>query len=46
MISRGTIDGYRLEQLNQIESIKERLAKDNCPQTMVTLERAILLPAD
>jgi len=45
-ISRAAIDGYRLEQISEIESIKEKLAKDNCPQSMVTLQRAILMPAD
>lgn len=45
-ISRGGIDGYRLEQINEIESIKERLARDHCPQSMVTLQRAILMPSD
>ena len=33
-IGRGAIDGYRLEQINEIESIKEKLARDNCPQSM------------
>lgn len=35
--ARGAIDGYRLEQINEIESIKEKLARDHCPQSMVTL---------
>lgn len=29
--NRGMIDGYRLEQMQEIEAIKDRLAKDNCP---------------
>ena len=37
MISRSCVDGYRVEQMNEIESIKERLAKDHCPQSIVTL---------
>jgi hypothetical protein len=37
LISRSGIDGYRLEQMKEIESIKERLARDHCPQSMVTL---------
>ena len=31
LIQRGAIDGYRQEQISEINSIKERLAKDNCP---------------
>ena len=31
LISRGGVDGYRLEQIKEIESIKERLARDHCP---------------
>jgi hypothetical protein len=46
MISRTAMDGYRLEQVNEIESIKERLARDHCPQSMVTLQRAVLMPAE
>eukprot|EP00347_Sterkiella_histriomuscorum_P008883 403343381 len=45
-ISRGAIDGFRLEQVNEIESIKERLARDNCPQSVGILQRAILMPED
>jgi hypothetical protein len=30
--------------MNEIESIKERMARDHCPQSMVTLQRAILMP--
>lgn len=32
--------------MNEIESIKERLAKDLCPQSMQTLMRAILVPEE
>ena len=32
--------------MNEIESIKERLAKDLCPQSMTTLLRAVLVPED
>ncbi|CDW84410.1 UNKNOWN [Stylonychia lemnae] len=45
-LSRGAIDGYRLEQVSEIESIKERLARDGFPQSMVVLQRAILMPTD
>lgn len=31
LISRSGIDGYRLEQIREIESIKERMARDHCP---------------
>jgi hypothetical protein len=31
LISRSGIDGYRLEQIKEIESIKERMARDHCP---------------
>ena len=44
LVSRGGVDGYRQEQANEIESIKERLAKDNYHMSMVTLQRAILMP--
>jgi hypothetical protein len=30
-------EGYRQEQLSEIESIKNRLAQDNCPVNMLTL---------
>jgi hypothetical protein len=46
LISRSGNDGHRLEQINEIETIKERLARDHCPQSMVTLQRAILIPED
>jgi len=32
--------------VNEIESIKERLARDGFPQSMVVLQRAILMPDD
>ncbi|MFS8160396.1 MAG: hypothetical protein ACMG6E_09375 [Candidatus Roizmanbacteria bacterium] len=32
--------------MNELESIKERLARDHCPQSMVTLQRAVLIPED
>ena len=35
-----------MEQMNEIESIKERLAKDLCPQSMTTLMRAVLVPEE
>ncbi len=44
VINRGAMDGYRLEQIRELETIKQRLAKDNCPQNMMTLQRAILMP--
>jgi hypothetical protein len=31
MLARSEIDGYRIEQMSEIESIKERLARDHCP---------------
>ena len=37
LVSRGGVDGHRQEQANEIESIKERLAKDNYHMSMVTL---------
>ena len=45
-MSRSALENFRLESMNQMESIKDRLSKDNCPQTMVTLERAIMFPSD
>ena len=46
MLARSTNDGYRLEQMKEIESIKETLALKGFPQSMVTLQRAILMPAE
>jgi hypothetical protein len=46
LLSRGQVDGYRLEQIKEIESIKDRLARDHCPQSMVTLQRAVLIPEE
>jgi len=31
LLSRGAIDGFRIEQMHELESIKERLARDHCP---------------
>jgi hypothetical protein len=46
MLARSTVDGYRLEQMKEIEGIKETLALKGFPQSMVTLQRAILMPAE
>eukprot|EP00347_Sterkiella_histriomuscorum_P017546 403348926 len=46
LLSRAAVDGYRLQQMNEIELIKEKLARDNCPQDITTIERAVLLPSD
>ena len=35
--TRGLTEGYRLEQLREIEAIKDRLASDNCQLSMLTL---------
>ena len=35
-----------MEQMSEVESIKDRLAKDLCPQSMQTLIRAVLVPED
>lgn len=44
MIARDDIEGYRQEQLKEIESIKDCLAQNYIPQSIATLQRAILLP--
>jgi hypothetical protein len=46
LLSRCGTDGYRIEQMKEIEAIKERLARDHCPQNVVTLQRAVLIPED
>jgi len=35
--TRGLTEGYRQEQIQEIEAIKDRLAKDNCQLSMLTL---------
>ena len=46
LLSRGAIHDYRKDQIQEVESIKEKLIKDNCPQSILTLQKAILLPED
>ena len=31
MLARTEQDGYRIDQMKELELIKERLAKDHCP---------------
>jgi hypothetical protein len=37
-------EGYRQQQLQEIESIKIKLAADNCLVDIKTLEKAIMMP--
>ena len=39
-------DAMRLEQINEINQIKERLARDKVACDIATLERAVLMPED
>jgi hypothetical protein len=42
--TRADIEGYRQEELQEIESIKNRLAQDNCIVDVLTLQKAIMMP--
>ena len=44
--TRTPAESYRQDQLREIESIKDRLASDNCQLSMLTLHKAILMPDD
>jgi hypothetical protein len=37
-------EGYRQQQLLEIEAIKNRLAQDNCLVDITTLQKAIIMP--
>lgn len=44
--TRTMAESLRQEQISEIEAIKDRLAKDNCPLSILTLQKAILMPED
>ena len=44
--ARTMAESLRQEQLSEIEAIKDRLAKDNCSLSILTLQKAILMPED
>ncbi len=44
LVARDNLEGFRQEQMKEIETIKDLLAQNYIPQSVATLQRAILLP--
>jgi hypothetical protein len=44
--TRTMADSLRQDQIREIEAIKDRLARDNCQLSILTLQKAILMPED
>jgi hypothetical protein len=43
-MARDTNEIFKIESMKEVESIKSRLDKDNCPQNIMTIQKAILMP--
>ena len=43
-MARDANEVYKLEQMREVESIKSRLDKDNCPQSAIVIQRAVVMP--
>ncbi|TNV83407.1 hypothetical protein FGO68_gene17165 [Halteria grandinella] len=43
-VSRDGGQIYKMEQMREVESIKSRLDRDNCPQSAIVIQRAIVMP--
>ncbi len=43
-VARDNIEVYKLEQMQEVEGIKSRLDKDNCPHNVAVIQKAVVLP--
>ena len=43
-MARDSNEIYKLEQMREVESIKSRLDRDNCPQSALVIQKAIVMP--
>jgi|LauGreDrversion4_2_1035121.scaffolds.fasta_scaffold141305_1 hypothetical protein len=43
-MARDSNEALKLEAMREVESIKSRLDKDNCPQSALAIQRAIVMP--
>ena len=46
MLKRSATDGYRLQQQQEVEKIKEHLAKNEIACSVLNLQRGILMPEE
>lgn len=46
MLTRDGGDQHRQEQMLEVYSIKERLARDGCTANLKTLKKALLMPEE
>lgn len=43
-MARDSNEVYKLEQMKEVESIKSRLDRDNCPQNAFIIQKAVVMP--
>lgn len=43
-MARDSNEIFKIEQMKEVESIKSRLDRDNCPQSALVIQRAVVMP--